>query len=81
MALSKVLFLQGGDSLHIKIKHSRNNRVFAGVLGGIAENHDWNANVLRVIWVVLTLMPFSGLISLSNFVVTNGTGLAKLNNM
>ncbi|ARN91436.1 PspC domain-containing protein [Levilactobacillus brevis] len=49
--------------MHIKIKRSRNNRVFAGVIGGIAENYDWNANVLRVIWVILTLTPFPGLIA------------------
>ncbi|MDN5945435.1 MAG: PspC domain-containing protein, partial [Lactiplantibacillus plantarum] len=32
-----------------------NNRVFAGVLGGIAEYLNWNANVLRVLYVILTL--------------------------
>lgn len=36
-------FLQGGDSLHIKIKRSRNNRVFAWFLGGTAKNYDWDA--------------------------------------
>ena len=63
MLLSKIFLLRGGDSLHIKIKRSRNNRVFAGVIGGIAENYDWNANVLRVIWAILTLTPFPGLIA------------------
>ncbi|MBQ0836356.1 PspC domain-containing protein [Lactiplantibacillus pentosus] len=33
-----------------------NNRVFAGVLGGIAEYLNWNANVLRVLYVILTLI-------------------------
>lgn len=32
-----------------------NNRVFAGVLGGIAEYLQWNANVLRVLFVLLTI--------------------------
>ncbi|RRK11788.1 PspC domain-containing protein [Lactiplantibacillus garii] len=32
-----------------------NNRVVAGVLGGIAEYLNWNANVLRVLFVLLTL--------------------------
>lgn len=32
-----------------------NNRVIAGVLGGIAEYLSWNANVLRVLFVLLTI--------------------------
>ncbi|MFC6294530.1 PspC domain-containing protein [Lactiplantibacillus daoliensis] len=32
-----------------------NNRVIAGVLGGIAEYLQWNANVLRVLFVLLTI--------------------------
>ncbi|WP_318767050.1 PspC domain-containing protein [Lactiplantibacillus carotarum] len=31
------------------------NRVITGVLGGIAEYLGWNANVLRVLFVILTL--------------------------
>ncbi|CAM3189378.1 PspC domain-containing protein [Lactiplantibacillus plajomi] len=37
-----------------------NNRVFAGVLGGIAEYLNWNANVLRVLFLVL-MIPSHGL--------------------
>ncbi|KRM88554.1 PspC domain-containing protein [Liquorilactobacillus vini] len=48
--------------MHIPIKRSKTNRVFAGVLGGIAEKYDWDPTVLRVIWVILTLTPFPGLI-------------------
>ncbi|KRM07044.1 MAG: PspC domain-containing protein [Liquorilactobacillus ghanensis] len=48
--------------MHIKLHRSRDNKVIAGVLGGIAQEYDWNANVLRVIWVLLTLSPFPGLI-------------------
>ncbi|GAY72899.1 MULTISPECIES: PspC domain-containing protein [Lentilactobacillus] len=44
------------------LHRSRTNRVFAGVLGGIAEKFGWNANVLRALWSVLTLTPFPGLI-------------------
>ncbi|MCG0585942.1 putative stress-responsive transcription regulator (putative) [Lactiplantibacillus plantarum] len=33
-----------------------NNRVFAGVLGGIAEYLNWNATILRVLYVILTLV-------------------------
>lgn len=36
-------FLQGGNFFHIKIKRSRNNRVFAWFLGGTAKNYDWDA--------------------------------------
>ncbi|PWF99428.1 PspC domain-containing protein [Levilactobacillus bambusae] len=34
---------------------SQNNRVFAGVLGGIANYFGWNATLLRVIFVIITL--------------------------
>ncbi|MFD1419590.1 PspC domain-containing protein [Lactiplantibacillus songbeiensis] len=33
-----------------------NDRVFAGVLGGIAEYLQWNATVLRVLFVLLTIV-------------------------
>ncbi len=36
-------FRQGGNFLHIKIKRSRNNRVFAWFLGGTTKNYDWDA--------------------------------------
>jgi len=32
-----------------------NNRWIAGVCGGIAEYFGWDAEVLRLIWVVLTV--------------------------
>ncbi|ETY75280.1 PspC domain-containing protein [Lactiplantibacillus fabifermentans] len=32
-----------------------NDRIIAGVLGGIAEYLQWNANVLRVLFVLLTI--------------------------
>lgn len=41
---------------------SKTNRVFTGVLGGIAERFGWNANTLRIVWSILTLTPFPGLI-------------------
>ena len=40
-----------------------NNRVIAGVLGGIAEYLGWNANVLRVLFVLLAL-PSHGFVVL-----------------
>lgn len=48
--------------MHIPIKRSKTNRVFAGVLGGLAEKYDWNPTLLRVVWVLLTLTPFPGVI-------------------
>ncbi|MFC0290522.1 PspC domain-containing protein [Bombilactobacillus bombi] len=48
--------------MHIPWKRSGTNYVLADVLGGIAEQLDWNANVLRVLWVLLTISPFPGLI-------------------
>lgn len=46
----------------MKLRRSRTNRIVAGILGGIADRYHWNANVLRVLWVLLTLTPFPGLI-------------------
>lgn len=38
---------------------SRTNRLVGGVLGGIADHFGWNANLLRVIYVLVTLFtPF-----------------------
>lgn len=36
-------------------RSSRHNMV-AGVMGGIAERFGWNANLLRIIFVILSLM-------------------------
>ncbi|TPR26518.1 PspC domain-containing protein [Apilactobacillus micheneri] len=36
--------------------------MFAGVLSGIAKQFNWNKTILRIIWVILTLTPFPGLI-------------------
>jgi phage shock protein PspC (stress-responsive transcriptional regulator) len=33
---------------------SRNDRVIAGVCGGIAEFLGWSPTVVRVLWVILT---------------------------
>ncbi|WP_413628064.1 PspC domain-containing protein [Fructilactobacillus vespulae] len=49
--------------MHIPIRRSHTNRVFAGVLGGLAENFGWNPVVLRIIWILLTFAGFSGLIA------------------
>lgn len=42
-----------------KFARSRTNRIVGGVLGGIADYFDWNANLLRVIYVIVTIsIPF-----------------------
>ncbi|GAK47608.1 stress-responsive transcription regulator [Secundilactobacillus oryzae JCM 18671] len=50
--------------MKIDIHRSATNRVIAGVVGGISDHFDWNANVARLIFVVLALTPlFPGLIA------------------
>lgn len=39
-----------------KLVRSKNNRVFAGVLGGIADYFGWHANVLRWGFVLVLLI-------------------------
>ena len=34
---------------------SSSNKMIAGVIGGIAQRYGWNANVLRVIYVIVSL--------------------------
>lgn len=42
---------------------SATNRVFAGVIGGLAERFDWNVGVARSLFLVLSVTPvFPGLI-------------------
>ena len=43
-----------------KFQRSDNNQVIAGVLGGIANYFNWNATLLRVLFVVLCLTPGVG---------------------
>ena len=39
-----------------KLKRSRENRVFAGVLGGLAEYLGWPATRLRVVYVIVSIV-------------------------
>ena len=34
---------------------SRNDRILAGVMGGIAQRFGWNATLLRVIFVIISI--------------------------
>lgn len=38
----------------LNIRRSNSDRVFAGVLGGIANHFGWNSTLLRIIYVLLT---------------------------
>jgi len=50
--------------MKINIHRSRDNRVIAGVISGIAERFDWNANLARLIFVILAITPmFPGIIA------------------
>lgn len=46
----------------MNLYRSTNHRVFAGVLGGLAERFGWNVTLLRLIWILLTISPFPGLV-------------------
>ncbi|NVY95625.1 PspC domain-containing protein [Lactobacillus sp. DCY120] len=43
--------------MHIRIRRSGSNCYLAGVLGGLAEHFDWNAGVLRALFIFLSI-PF-----------------------
>ncbi|WP_318767393.1 PspC domain-containing protein [Lactiplantibacillus carotarum] len=50
--------------MKIDIHRSTDNRVIAGGLGGIADHFNWNANVTRLLFVVLAITPmFPGLVA------------------
>jgi phage shock protein PspC (stress-responsive transcriptional regulator) len=48
----------------IGLYRSRQRNMIAGVLGGIAERYGWNANLLRLIFVVVSICSaaFPGII-------------------
>ena len=37
------------------LSRSRNDRVLAGVMGGIARRFGWNSTLLRVVYVVVSI--------------------------
>ena len=46
------------------LSRSRNDRVLAGVMGGIARRFGWNSTLVRVLFVVLSILSaaFPGII-------------------
>ncbi|OOG56939.1 PspC domain-containing protein [Rhodanobacter sp. C03] len=45
-----------------RLYRSRNDRKLAGVCGGIAEYYGWDPTLVRVAWVMLTLLGGSGIL-------------------
>jgi phage shock protein C len=45
-----------------RLYRSQTNKVFAGVCGGLAEYLDVDATIIRIVWVLLTLLGGSGII-------------------
>lgn len=46
------------------LTRSRSDRMLAGVLGGIARRYGWNANLLRLLFVIISIVSvaFPGII-------------------
>ncbi|MDE2085967.1 MAG: PspC domain-containing protein [Xanthomonadaceae bacterium] len=45
-----------------RLCRSRQNRTLAGVCGGIAEYLGWDPTLVRVAWIILTLLGGSGIL-------------------
>ncbi|MHA2788699.1 PspC domain-containing protein [Corynebacterium sp. S7] len=45
-----------------KLYRSRNDRYIAGVCGGIAETYGINATLVRLLFVIVTLAGFAGVL-------------------
>jgi phage shock protein PspC (stress-responsive transcriptional regulator) len=45
-----------------RLCRSRSNRTLAGVCAGIAEYYGWDPTLVRVAWIVLTLLGGSGIL-------------------
>ncbi|GHD24728.1 PspC domain-containing protein [Nocardiopsis kunsanensis] len=43
-----------------RFQRSSDKRLLAGVCGGIAEYFGWEPNIVRIVFVALTLLGFSG---------------------
>jgi phage shock protein PspC (stress-responsive transcriptional regulator) len=52
----KPIFNQEILMANVGLYRSNRSNMIAGVMGGIAERFGWNANLLRLIFVVISLM-------------------------
>jgi phage shock protein PspC (stress-responsive transcriptional regulator) len=41
------------------LTRSRHDRIFAGVLGGIARRYGWNATLLRFLYVIISIVSIA----------------------
>ena len=41
---------------HNALRRSRSDRILGGVLGGIAEHFGWDSTVLRVVYVIVSIL-------------------------
>ncbi len=41
---------------HAALTRSLNDRIFAGVIGGIARRYGWNSTLLRFLFVVISIV-------------------------
>ncbi|GEO65881.1 PspC domain-containing protein [Levilactobacillus spicheri] len=46
-----------------KIHRSANDRVLAGVVGGLAHYFDWNVTLARIIFILLAITPLPGILA------------------
>ena len=44
------------NTLAPRLTRSRSNRMIAGVMGGIARYFGWDANLLRIVFVVVSIL-------------------------
>lgn len=44
------------------LRRSKQDRMLAGVCGGIAEYLGWDPTLVRVAWIILTLLGGSGIL-------------------
>ena len=51
-------------NVHPTLSRSRNDRVLAGVMGGIARRFGWNSTLVRVLFVLISILSaaFPGII-------------------
>jgi phage shock protein C len=45
-----------------RFRLARDNRKLMGVCGGIADYFGWDANLVRIVWLVGTLLGFGALV-------------------
>lgn len=45
-----------------RLLRSRTDRTLAGVCGGVAEYFGWDPTLVRVAWIILTLLGGSGIL-------------------